>query len=54
MLAHLTAVSDVEKMKKDVSLLNVMLDLGPSEQVSAASADHLEYGLMSCIGCQDG
>lgn len=53
MFALPTIANDKEEMKKAVSL-NVVLDLDPSEQVSAAAVNRLEYGLKSCIGCQDG
>lgn len=48
-----TIANDKEEMKKGVSL-NVILDLDPSEQVSAAAVQRLEYKLNSCIGCQEG
>lgn len=48
-----TIVADVEKMKKDVSV-NVVLDLGSNEQVSAASVYFYLYELTPCVGCQGG
>lgn len=53
MFALPTIANDKEEMKKGVSL-NVILDLDPSEQVSAAAVQRLEYKLNSCIGCQEG
>lgn len=48
-----TIVADVEKMKKGVSV-NVVLDLGSNEQVSAVLVHLYLYELMRCVGCQGG